>query len=66
MASETYTVWRQDDHGHKFVVDSGLSKSDADDLARTLEARGHKQIYWVEPDATIKPNAQAPDRRFGT
>jgi hypothetical protein len=51
MTSETYTVWRQDDNGQKFVVKSGLSKADADELAKTLEARGHKQMYWVEPDA---------------
>lgn len=51
MAETTYTVMRQDDHGNKFVVKSGLSKHEAEELVRKLEARGHKQYYWLVPAA---------------
>jgi hypothetical protein len=44
----TWTVYRQDDNGNRFVVQTGLSREEADRLAAALEARGHKQLYWVE------------------
>ena len=46
----TFTVHRQDDNGNRFVVQTGMTRADADRLAADLEARGHKQVYWVEPD----------------
>lgn len=46
--SENYEVWRQDDNGNKFVVADNLTRQAADDLAQELEARGHKQVYWVQ------------------
>jgi hypothetical protein len=45
-----WQVWRQDDHGNKFLVKEGfLCRGDAQKLCDTLTARGHKQTYWVEP-----------------
>ena len=44
---ETWSVWRQDDHGNRFEVRQGLSKEDALRLVAEFEARGHKQSYWV-------------------
>lgn len=44
-----WSVWRQDDHGGRFEIRRGLTASDAERLARDLEARGHKQTYWLEP-----------------
>jgi len=42
-----WVVWRQDDHGNRSVVASFQTRADADRLADELEARGHKQLYWV-------------------
>jgi hypothetical protein len=42
-----WTVWRQDDNGNRFEVARYGSRAEAELLAATMEARGHKQIYWV-------------------
>jgi hypothetical protein len=47
----TWTVYRQDDNGNRFVVERHLSQADAERLAAEFEARGHKQFYWAEPDS---------------
>jgi hypothetical protein len=44
----TWTVYRQDDNGNRFIVQNGLSCEEADRLVAAFEARGHKQLYWVE------------------
>jgi hypothetical protein len=49
-AHQTWTVYRQDDNGNRFVVEKGLSKEEAGRVVETFEARGHKQLYWAEPD----------------
>lgn len=46
------TVLRQDDNGNRFVMAAGLSREEAEQMVRTFEARGHKQLYWVEADRT--------------
>ena len=46
----TWAVHRQDDNGNRFVVQTGLGREDADQLVAELEARGHKQLYWAEPE----------------
>jgi hypothetical protein len=48
--SEKFEVWRQDDNGNKFVVQKNLSREAADKLAKELENRGHKQVYWVQEE----------------
>jgi hypothetical protein len=45
-----WTVHRQDDNGNRFVVETGLSREDADRLVHMYEARGHKQLYWAEEE----------------
>lgn len=47
-----WTVHRQDDNGKHFVVETGLTREEAERLVATLEQRGHKQAYWAEPDST--------------
>jgi hypothetical protein len=42
-----WVVWRQDDNGNRFEVNRYGSRAEADEVAATMEARGHKQIYWV-------------------
>ncbi|MER7768580.1 SPOR domain-containing protein [Kitasatospora sp. NPDC096140] len=44
----TYRVMRQDDNGNRFLVADGLDGAAAERLAAEFEARGHKQLYWVE------------------
>ncbi|WP_354642159.1 SPOR domain-containing protein [Kitasatospora camelliae] len=51
MDTSTFRVMRQDDNGNRYRVAGGMSRAEAEDLAATLEARGHKQLYWVEPEA---------------
>lgn len=46
-ADAAWQVWRQDDAGNQFVVRAGLSETAARALAAELEARGHKQMYWI-------------------
>ena len=46
----TWAVHRQDDNGNRFVVQTGLSREEAEQLATEFEARGHKQVYWAEPE----------------
>jgi hypothetical protein len=46
----TWAVHRQDDNGNRFVVQTGLGREQAERLVAELEARGHKQVYWAEPE----------------
>jgi hypothetical protein len=45
-----WTVYRQDDNGNRFVVETGLSRAEAEQLVEIYERRGHKQVYWAAPD----------------
>jgi len=45
----SWVVWRQGDDGHPFEVARLGSRTEARDLAATMEARGHRQTYWVAP-----------------
>ena len=42
-----WIVWRQDDNGNQFEVVRKNSRGEADDVAAAMQARGHKQTYWV-------------------
>ena len=46
---DTWIVWRQDDHGNRAEVARFDPQASADDLVTTMEARGHKQLYWAAP-----------------
>ncbi|GAA5199534.1 hypothetical protein GCM10023322_75330 [Rugosimonospora acidiphila] len=46
-----WTVWRQDDNGNRYEVSRHDSRPEADSVAATMEARGHRQTYWVAPSA---------------
>jgi hypothetical protein len=45
-----WAVWRQDDLGNPFLISAGHARSEAEQLCREFEARGHKQIYWISPE----------------
>ncbi|MEU1289502.1 SPOR domain-containing protein [Kitasatospora sp. NPDC005856] len=51
----TYRVMRQDDNGNRFLVARDLDRVEARRLAAEFEARGHKQMYWVEADGPDRP-----------
>ncbi|WP_406202718.1 (deoxy)nucleoside triphosphate pyrophosphohydrolase [Kitasatospora sp. NBC_01560] len=64
---DTFRVMRQDDNGNRFLVAQGLGRAEAERRAAEFEARGHKQLYWVEqaaPEADAvavgAPTADAP------
>ncbi len=42
-----WIVWRQDDNGNRYEVARFAVRADADALASEMEARGHRQLYWV-------------------
>jgi len=44
----TWAVHRHDDNGNRFVMQTGLSREEAERLVAEFEARGHKQLYWAE------------------
>lgn len=48
-ALRPWRVRRVDDNGQVFLVAIAPSEAEARKLAAELEARGHKQTYWVEP-----------------
>jgi hypothetical protein len=45
---EPHSVWRQDDHGNRFLAGEFLCRSDATNAMDKLASRQHKQSYWVE------------------
>ncbi|OWK34794.1 hypothetical protein FRUB_09636 [Fimbriiglobus ruber] len=44
-------MYRIDDNGNVFLVANQLDREAADRMAATFEARGHKQMYWVEEES---------------
>ncbi|WP_051055931.1 MULTISPECIES: hypothetical protein [Kitasatospora] len=50
-----HRVVRQDDNGNRFLLARGLDRARAEELAAEYEARGHKQLYWVEPEDPAEP-----------
>lgn len=46
-----WKVLRQDDNGNAFVIAAFTSRCEADAVAASFAARGHKQVCWVEQTA---------------
>lgn len=44
-----YELWRQDDNGNRLRIDVFATVVEAEAARAMYEARGHKQMYWVEP-----------------
>jgi hypothetical protein len=63
VAARDWCVMRQDDNGNRFVVVRGVTEAEARELAAAYAARGHKQLYWIEPCASDPPAAPAPASR---
>jgi hypothetical protein len=45
-AAATWSVWRQDDSGTRFLIEANLPEENAQAMVREFEERGHKQTYW--------------------
>lgn len=43
-----FAVMRADDNGNEVEVTRAATREEAERIARDYEARGHRQIYWVE------------------
>jgi hypothetical protein len=46
-----WIVWRQDDNGNRYEVSRHATQAEAEAVAAELEARAHKQTYWVSKRA---------------
>ncbi len=57
---DTFRVMRQDDNGNRFQVVGGIEREAAERLAAEFEARGHKQLYWVEAEPAGAAEARGP------
>jgi len=58
IMEETFTLWRQDDMGNIFCIESNLKKEIAQNLCKELEEKVHKQTYWVEKTQIDNTNHQ--------
>ena len=47
-----FALMRQDDNGNRYLVARYPDHASATAAAEEFEARGHKQLYWVEQSAT--------------
>ncbi|RUR69785.1 hypothetical protein EJP67_22260 [Variovorax guangxiensis] len=46
---QAFRLFRLDDNGNRILMREYESRRIADYYQRVYEARGHKQLYWVEP-----------------
>lgn len=46
----SWSVRRLDDNDNEFVVQSNLTETQANSLAKEYEEKGHKQSYWARND----------------
>ncbi|NGO11613.1 SPOR domain-containing protein [Streptomyces sp. HC44] len=43
-----WLVVRQDDNGNRYRVGRYATRAEAQKIADSLDAHGHKQLYWIE------------------
>ncbi|MFI1028060.1 SPOR domain-containing protein [Streptomyces sp. NPDC020951] len=53
-------VIRQDDNGNRYRVGRYATRAEAQKIADSLDARGHKQLYWVERVGQSVGQGQTP------
>lgn len=58
-----WALYRLDDYGTTFRIREGLSAQFAQAQADMLQARGHKQTYWVDMPRPGEPEVQPLDPR---
>jgi len=42
-----FELWRQDDNGQRFPVDTFADRASAEERMRELTVSMHKQFYWI-------------------
>jgi len=58
-----FELWRQDDHGTRFLVGCYPILEDAERRLAELTRTQHKQTYWITPAATAERTAaQGPEQ----
>jgi phage-related protein len=62
---EDWEVVRTDDNGNTFAVRSGMTEEAARQLHDTLTRRGHKQMGWTAPTASMCHDAGCLNRQQG-
>jgi hypothetical protein len=55
---ERWRVLRLDDNGNTFLIANVETEAEALAIAKAFEARGHKQMYFVESPATTEQNRE--------
>ena len=50
----TFELWRQDDNGNRFLVDSFNERSAAEKRLAELTRCRHKQTYWIKERADVQ------------
>jgi len=48
-----FELWRQDDHGHRFLVGRLPTLDAAERQLAKLTRMQHKQIDWIVPTSTV-------------
>ncbi len=49
-----FELWRQDDNGNRFLVDTFATRSQAEELMAELSRVPHKQTYWVDEKSSYE------------
>ena len=49
----SWSVWRQDDNGNKYLMKANLTESEASRVVAHYERLGHKQHYWAEDSKVV-------------
>ncbi len=47
----SWSLYRIDDNGNKFLVKTFSDKSEAEGLLHDFESKGHKQTFWIEANS---------------
>jgi len=55
----TWSVWRMDETGNRFIVRDRLTHEAAERTVEEFTARGHKQTYWSERQEWRLPQRDA-------
>lgn len=55
MSEICWCLWRQDDNGNRVLIRCFADRRAAERMRDEMEARGHKQLYWVEEQAELRP-----------
>jgi hypothetical protein len=53
-AAGAFELWRQDDHGTRFLVGRYPTSDSAERRLAELTRTQHKQTYWITPAATAE------------